>query len=408
MGLSKRQWEEAESNGFVSLDKQVCSDCVGDDNYLIDIVDQQGSKGPCSYCGKKNKRVVDYDSIAETITSMIRYDYSRAIDELPYDNESEDGFVEGCAMNSFELFYNLDLGIDSDLEEDIRSNFDDDLWCESDWAGLDPDEYLIHSWRAFCDEIKYRTRFFFLNVIEPGYQGLPIAHILDVIKQTITESGLFSKLPAGTSIHRARLAENGEDFSCAGELGPPPREKAVASRMSPAGIAHFYGAFDAVTAAAETLPRNSHAARMCLGEWQTTKTLTVIDLTSLPDFPSRYDLDRRSEMDRLSFLNSFIRAIASPIEKDGREHIDYVPSQIVSEYLRTVVRSDDGLPVDGIIFPSSRNHGKCLTLFFDKESCADSGKETEETAIVLKKSSVKLVGQESDLVIPKMTRGMPI
>jgi hypothetical protein len=407
MGLSERQWEEAESNGFVSLYKQVCSDCFGDDKYLINVVDRRGSRGLCNYCGKKNKRVVDYDVIAKTITSMIRHDYSRAIDELPYDTESEDGFLEGCAMNSFELFESLDLGIDSDLEEDIRSNFDDDLWCESDWAGLDPDEYLIHSWRTFCDEIKYRTRFFFLNVIEPGYQGLPITHIWDVVKETITESGLFSKLPAGTSIHRARLAENGEDFSRAAELGPPPREKAVASRMSPAGIAHFYGAFDAVTAAAETLPRNSHAARMCFGEWQTTKTLTVIDFTTLPDFPSRYDFDRRRERDRLSFLNSFIRAIANPIEKDGREHIDYVPNQIVSEYLRTVVRSDDGLSVDGIIFPSSRNLGKCLTLFFDKESCADSGKETEETVIVLKKSSVKLVGQESDLVIPKMTRGMP-
>jgi hypothetical protein len=48
-------------------------------------------------------------------------------------------------------------------------------------------------------------------------------------------------------------------------------------------------------------------------------------------FPSLFDEQRRHLRAGLSFLHDFAADLAKPIEKDGREHIEYVPTQIVTE-----------------------------------------------------------------------------
>jgi hypothetical protein len=53
---------------------------------------------------------------------------------------------------------------------------------------------------------------------------------------------------------------------------------------------------------------------------------------------------------------------------DGREHIDYVRPQIVTEYIRHVNRSDEGKQLEGIVFPRSRfPKGKNLVVFATQE-----------------------------------------
>jgi|SRR5471030_15803 len=48
-----------------------------------------------------------------------------------------------------------------------------------------------------------------------------------------------------------------------------------------------------------------------------------------------------------------------------REHVDYAPSQVVSEYFALVFQSDgDGSKLDGIVYPSAvRPGGRNLVLF---------------------------------------------
>jgi hypothetical protein len=56
--------------------------------------------------------------------------------------------------------------------------------------------------------------------------------------------------------------------------------------------------------------------------------------------------------------------------KDGREHIDYVPTQVVTEYFRHVFKDGDGQPVKGILYPSARQDGGvCCVLFFEADQC---------------------------------------
>ena len=43
-----------------------------------------------------------------------------------------------------------------------------------------------------------------------------------------------------------------------------------------------------------------------------------------------------------------------PVRKDGMEHVEYVPSQVVCEFFAQVFgRKDDGRPVDGIAYRSA-------------------------------------------------------
>lgn len=75
-------------------------------------------------------------------------------------------------------------------------------------------------------------------------------------------------------------------------------------------------------------------------------------------------IDQKSERTKALFLNEFVKSITKPIEKDGREHIDYVPSQVVCEFLAQAFLLDDGSTLDGIIYPSAANPGGTNLLVF--------------------------------------------
>ena len=68
---------------------------------------------------------------------------------------------------------------------------------------------------------------------------------------------------------------------------------------------------------------------------------------------------------------------------DGREHIEYVPTQIVTEYFRRIFRVE-GRRLDGIIYESSRVVGRnAFVLFCENSQCID-GEPTGEESEMLK------------------------
>jgi len=57
---------------------------------------------------------------------------------------------------------------------------------------------------------------------------------------------------------------------------------------------------------------------------------------------------------------------------DGYEHIEYVPTQVVTEYFRYVVPEIAIYKIDGIVYPSAKEGGKnCCVLFFDNDECKE-------------------------------------
>jgi RES domain len=58
--------------------------------------------------------------------------------------------------------------------------------------------------------------------------------------------------------------------------------------------------------------------------------------------------------------------LSAPITRDSHTHIEYVPTQVVTEYFRFTFAEEQGLPIDGIVYPSSRMKGKnACVLFMD-------------------------------------------
>jgi hypothetical protein len=53
-------------------------------------------------------------------------------------------------------------------------------------------------------------------------------------------------------------------------------------------------------------------------------------------------------------LNYFATELSKPIEKDDRAHIEYVPTQVITEYFRTEFRYQ-GRKIDGIRYRSARH-----------------------------------------------------
>ncbi|CAH0496406.1 RES family NAD+ phosphorylase [Novosphingobium sp. CECT 9465] len=172
---------------------------------------------------------------------------------------------------------------------------------------------------------------------------------------------MIRKLPQGTEFYRCREKKPGENFAEPRELGPAPRQFAAQNRMSPAGIPMFYGAEEQKTARAETLKKPS--ARHAMGRFALTRAAKVLDITSSPTV-SIFDSRRAHLYDWALFMHQFLNDFRKRIEKDERVHIDYVPTQIVTEYFRAYMKDRKGSPIGGILYRSASNtQGKCIVLF---------------------------------------------
>ncbi len=157
------------------------------------------------------------------------------------------------------------------------------------------------------------------------------------------------------------------------QLGAPPAEMAVAGRMNPAGISVLYGSLDAETCAAELrLPVGGSAL---IGKFEIIRPLPLLDLPKLENAENdlSYFHPRFATMDSYA---KFIRGFHNEVKRTiipGREHLGYVPTQVVAEYLWT----RDELSVDGVIFGSAQVSGSRYNIALFPHACNVEGSENE-------------------------------
>ena len=275
------------------------------------------------------------------------------------------------------------------VERDFTTDAPDGLWVADityipTWAGFlflavvldafSDDEKLNYSWDAFRELIKHDRRYFFLR--EPEDQELfsPSA-LLRELEAWCRKFELISTVPANRPLYRGRRQKPGERLRTPGELGPPPREKAtVANRMNPPGIVMFYGSDEPETALREVARTpECDADRYAVGKFRTLRETRILDLTDIPRIPSIFEPIRDTlEYDPrppLIFLNYFAAELSMPIAGDRSVHVEYVPPQVVTEFVRTEFRHE-GLPLDGIRYRSARHAGGDLAgaVRFSRES----------------------------------------
>ncbi len=210
-------------------------------------------------------------------------------------------------------------------------------------------ETYLDNWEAYSNRIKHEKRFF------DQQRSESLGRLLGKPGDELARSLPSLHIGAGTNvrqIYRARRVESADKVNqvferTEQELGPPPPTRAVAGRMNPAGIPVFYGATTRETALAEVRP--SVGSIVVTGLFRPTRKLRVLDLSKIGQsmsgsiFSPTY-LDRAA---RCSFLEEFEDLIAKPIQPHD-EPIEYIPTQVVAEYV------SDVLKFDGILYASAQ------------------------------------------------------
>jgi len=351
-------------------DDHVCSACVAD-AALKDLIESAAEEEECSFCG-----VTSNEAIAAPIEELISHIRSCLYEE--YDDPanclgfcSADGGYLGETFDSDDLLWKIGLELPNDHDGSlfgaISKGLGDQLWCRRDPYGMSHNEELSYSWQGFCETIKHRRRFFFLHE-QASRDLIAPADVLATIFEYAQNIGLVRTLPrARTKLFRARRQPPGEILENALQLGPPPIGSAKQNRMSPAGIVMMYASEDAATALAEIVDKEG---TYTVGEFMTDRDAMILDLAELPETPSIFeqvpDSMEYHPRQNLIFLHEIADEISRPIARDDRVHVEYVPTQVVTEFIRTVA-TFDGRRIDGITYRSSRRTGKSsMVLFADQ------------------------------------------
>jgi hypothetical protein len=208
---------------------------------------------------------------------------------------------------------------------------------------------------------------------------IPVSKMLDRLSNEISgleeETDLIKVLGTEENIFRVRIHNCNKKLSTAEKLGTAsPKEAKYSNRMSPSGIPMFYGAYDPETALKEVIDLKKIAPWKIatIATFKTLKNIKVLDLSKLPQVPSLFDPRMRHLRSSIIFLRGFVSELSKPINKDGAEHIEYVPTQIFTEYIRHLYKDQRGDSLNGINYLSSKSTGgiSCV-LFIEKNQCCD-------------------------------------
>lgn len=383
MNWLKDEMIKEEAQGFSDPPKK--SVCVKhlSDSALRSFLASNANAGQCSYCGASALVIPLYD-LVNFMAVKIHESYDHPDNEgVGYDSSvwsQEDGEEDGLnheygyvlqdnrhVYNTDELFDQLGLYDDVNLEElrtDIVGCFPDTLWCQKDPYGMTEDEEMSFKWRLFCDEVKHQRRYtFFQNpdFDNPHTSENGLSDILSEISGVVHTTHLVQAIPAGTKLYRCRNHNHDTKIDKVTDLVSPLPEQAIyPNRMSPAGIPMFYGGFDSDIVRQEA---QGNSECQTVGEFELREDINVIDFTNLPRDVSFWG---DVPLEPIRFLYSFVSELSKPISP-GDVHIEYVPTQILTEHFRYNFLE---MGVQGMIYESAKCKGQhCCVLFLNQEEC---------------------------------------
>lgn len=322
------------------------------------LINESGEENVCTFCQAKVK-CLSLDHITDHLMMCVREHYT---DDSQGIYDTEDGIFWG-QVEPEDILSDMFLGDDDlsrDLSDELREGFGDQIWT------LHNPYAYNYSWKDFSEHIKHNKRFFFHEdprLVDEPVHGSPLSLIRDTC--TFCKDFLIGEILPGQKIFRSRFEGEGELWINFEHFLPPPPDKAIMSnRMSPPGIPYLYCADTKETALAETIKKKG---KYKTAEFEILKPMKVVNVTNIPDPASLFDPDkdkRGEERAAILLLKSFASEISKKIPRDDRAHIEYLPSQVFSEYLRDQLQD-----TFGIKYPSTQNPGGYnIAFFLDRES----------------------------------------
>jgi len=232
------------------------------------------------------------------------------------------------------------------------------LWVWAPSWQVDP-RYQLPSeqWAAFCRYITHQRRYF-----RPA--GLARAFLAD-LTAALPIAG--EAIPKGTTFFRARRggAEKRVTLRAGAtaqrlfpyprdEIGAPPPRDCTAGRMNPAGIPVLYLATDELTAVGEVRP--SKGQPVTVAQFSLKRTARGANLVDVPGLHTPFGWDSlEAELDKKELLRGLGKVLSEPL-LPGETELDYIPTQYVSEFVRSK-------GYDGMRYPSAMGPGHNLVLF---------------------------------------------
>ncbi len=386
MGFWKqRQLEQGAYHFSAPPGYAVCDACV-DDEALAALIRDKSSATSCSFCGREEEREIaaDTDAVLILISEGLQREWDVPENVLYRDSESPTGWAGPEPWDTADVLEHEGWPfVTESFAEFVVEAFRDVSWVAREPYVLTDREALVFSWELFSETVKHQTRFLFALLPESPDEyddpGAPVRrglHFLQEIGRLIQSYDLMSEVTPSEPLYRVRVCDAGKEPRTASELGAPSPRKARQSRMSPAGVPMLYCAREVETARAETVELVKDRGRVaCVATFRLRTPVHVVDLGQLPPVPSLFDLDiTRRHRAELSFLHAFNRDLSAHIERDDRIHVDYVPTQVVTEFLRRVFRDAEDHPVYGLAFDSAQaDGGRNAVLFVEQDQCLEIG-----------------------------------
>lgn len=353
-------------------------------------VERYLASGRCDFCGRQSEdepSVVPLDAIAQRVFDAAATRF-RNFDEASY----FEGEAWETPLETAEVVSNVaDGALDAAVGDEALGHITEAIATPKQWFEDDTRDQFAYSWEQFAETVRHEARFVFIANPRPGGDDEPPARLARFLEGLLgyadKSTQMLQVLDKGTKLYRGRMTDDVAklraevDKAPAEKLGTAPPDRAAAGRMSGEGVPLFYGADNVHTEVAE-IALHSPYDHAVIGEFTTQRPVTILDFTRSPKVPSIFDLDHQDRRMFAEFVDDFVSAITRPIILDGRERVDYLPTQVVTEYLRWV----PSRRIDGIAFPSrADSRGKNVVLFTgqDEDVVTDPPTQDERRNIAM-------------------------
>jgi hypothetical protein len=350
--------------------KRICSFCIGDASCSAWIAEHATKQG-CSYDKRHNKqKAVSLEAFVEHVDEYFQQHYCAGTLERRYDSDSDGSYYEQRGNSLDDCLYE-ELDASDEIIADVSAVLPDFSWVDvaggEEWfyesdlfekiedvirrEQESSEEYWYEmrhelAWEAFCKYVKFENRtsgaFEMLDQLfedmfsDKEYQSLRSPLITLPEKSVVYRARKLSQLDTQKDVLKNK------NF-----IFPPSCEKATVGRMNHAFIPIFYGAFSQDCAVIECQPYINQ--RVAVGEFLTQRSIKLFDFTVYHElYDHKYAKPKFEKYSdpRYTLINHMQKEISKPIEPDSKA-LDYIPTQIMTEYIRRK------FGVDGIIFFSS-------------------------------------------------------
>ncbi|TET40349.1 MAG: RES domain-containing protein [Dehalococcoidia bacterium] len=339
-----------------------CVECFNDKT-LKDYIIEHGELGNCHFCGAQDVTCILPEKLEDLFIPVVGlYDIIENFMPLHDLKEWSGEFIWEKLNEDWDVFGFYDYEKQEELVKAIFASrnprdgndqflhsfveMEDEYWGTKDEVS----EELGQQWEQFCQELKFKNRYF------PG-------RVIDL--DLLTELLPFQEetMEVNSHLYRARICDTLEKIHPS-QMGKPPVERSQHGRANPIGIPYLYVASDTTTAIAEKRPFAKE--RVTVGDFLLKRPLKVVNLREPKvDDPFRYGDNLEFVVMHLGFIRKLGFELSKTISPKEAE-IEYMPLQYLCEYIK--IRG-----YDGVAYKSAVAKGYNLAIFSDyKLECIES------------------------------------